>query len=191
MTKPSEDVLSVGFVGNRNRLNVALSRAQKGLIIIGNLRTWNSEAIKEIVKSSGKRNKFLLDLLRDVTQKGHTLTWHGAPTSTFRMIERSGVRTREQRIRLLQPRQGYNRKRPPFRSPEHGSRFQGASYRQALQQAPPKRPLPWLSAAPQQDEGVAADEDVEMVDFQDQGTPYPGSKSREMSSSPSNHIGTK
>jgi ATP-dependent RNA/DNA helicase IGHMBP2 len=39
MTKPSANALDVGFVGNRNRLNVALSRAQKVEIIIGNLRT--------------------------------------------------------------------------------------------------------------------------------------------------------
>jgi hypothetical protein len=66
------------------------------------------------------------------------------------MIELSSVRPQQQRIRLLQIQQGYNRKRLPFRSPEHWSHSQCASYRQALQQALPKRPLPELSAAPRQ-----------------------------------------
>jgi hypothetical protein len=62
------------------RLNVALSCAQKVLIIIGDLQVWNSEAIKAIQNTTGNRNRFLLDLLWDVTQKRQTLTWHGAET---------------------------------------------------------------------------------------------------------------
>ncbi|PKX98163.1 C-terminal helicase domain-containing protein [Aspergillus novofumigatus IBT 16806] len=80
MTKPSKDARSVGFVGDRSRLNVALSRAQKVLIVIGNLKVWDSHQIRLIHRTAGNRNKFLLDLLRDVTQKCHTLTWHGAST---------------------------------------------------------------------------------------------------------------
>ncbi|RHZ68274.1 DEAD/DEAH box helicase [Aspergillus thermomutatus] len=192
MTKPSRDVRSVGFVGDRNRLNVALSRAQKVLIIIGNLDTWNSEAIEDIRKSTGRRNKFLLDLLRDVTWKRHTLTWHGADTveeldpprdtemiykAHDRDIPRPSMRVATPAVAATAGVQSQTATlsvpRPRVSLP------QCASYRQALQPLPPRPPLPGLSAAPRQDEVEAADEDVEMEDFQDQGTPYPGSDPRE------------
>jgi hypothetical protein len=58
---------AVGFAGDRNRLNVALNRAQKVLIITGTSRVWSSDVTKVIHDPTGKWNKFLLDLLRDVT----------------------------------------------------------------------------------------------------------------------------
>ncbi|KAF4231017.1 hypothetical protein CNMCM6805_000335 [Aspergillus fumigatiaffinis] len=40
----------------------------------------NSDEIKAIDNITGNRNKFLLNLLKDVTRKGHILTWRGANT---------------------------------------------------------------------------------------------------------------
>ncbi|PKY06173.1 P-loop containing nucleoside triphosphate hydrolase protein [Aspergillus campestris IBT 28561] len=75
MTKPSADARKVGFIADVNRLNVALSRAQKVLVIIGNLRTWNAQAIKELKANAHRRNRCLIGRLEDVTARRHTLTW--------------------------------------------------------------------------------------------------------------------
>lgn len=74
MTKPSDRPLSVGFVADKQRLNVALSRAQKVLLIVGNLGVWNRTTIADIRRAT-KRNKLLADLLEDVTLKAHTISW--------------------------------------------------------------------------------------------------------------------
>lgn len=74
LTKPGEVATSLGFMANKERLNVALSRAQKVLIVVGNLTRWG----EEFVKSLGTKNnpvKVLRDLLVDVRQKNHVLTW--------------------------------------------------------------------------------------------------------------------
>lgn len=81
MTKPSENPLDVGFIGDRQRMNVALSRAQKVLIIIGNLKIWNKDKIAGIRRAS-KKNLLLADLLVDVTMKEHTISWVGSRTVT-------------------------------------------------------------------------------------------------------------
>lgn len=74
LTKPGEVPTSLGFMANKERLNVALSRAQKVLIVVGNLTLWG----EEFVKSLGTKNnpvKVLRDLLVDVRQKNHVFTW--------------------------------------------------------------------------------------------------------------------
>ncbi|KNG84684.1 hypothetical protein ANOM_006993 [Aspergillus nomiae NRRL 13137] len=48
MTKPSQNVASAGFMADANRLNIALSRAKKVMIIIGNLRDWNNDGIDKM-----------------------------------------------------------------------------------------------------------------------------------------------
>ncbi|KAF7160020.1 hypothetical protein CNMCM5623_005566 [Aspergillus felis] len=185
MTKPSRNPVSVGFVGDRNRLNIALSRAQKVLIIIGNLMVWNAEAAKAIQNSTGNRNRLLLDLLWDVTQKGHTLTWHGAETveelnapphtemnyqAHDRIIPRRSTTVAAPAVAATAGAQSQTTTlsvpRPRVSLP------QWASYSQAPQPLPPRPPLPGLSAAPRQDEEEAGHEDVEMTgDFRDQRTP--------------------
>ncbi|OGM48566.1 hypothetical protein ABOM_002485 [Aspergillus bombycis] len=77
MTKPSQNVASAGFMADTNRLNIVLSRAKKVMIIIGNLRDWNNNGIAKMKQSVGKRARFLIDLIRDVTARRHTLTWAG------------------------------------------------------------------------------------------------------------------
>ncbi|RHZ74961.1 hypothetical protein CDV55_109139 [Aspergillus turcosus] len=196
MTKPSRDATSVGFVGDRNRLNVALSRAQKVLIVIGNLLVWNSEATKQIQNTTGNRNRFLLDLLWDVTQKRHTLTWDGAKT-----VEELDPNPHTEKIYEAHDR---DIPRPPTRvagpavAATAGSQPQMATpsiprprvslpqcdaYRQPLQPLPPPSSLPRLSAAPRQDEGEAAEDMEDMEDFTEQGTSNHGSEPRESAQS--------
>ncbi|KAN0081110.1 P-loop containing nucleoside triphosphate hydrolase protein [Elaphomyces granulatus] len=74
MTKPSDDGgQRTGFLVDRQRMNVALSRAQQVEVIIGNLEIWNPASLTRLAKWT--KNMFLVKLLRDVTAKGHTLTW--------------------------------------------------------------------------------------------------------------------
>ncbi|THC96273.1 hypothetical protein EYZ11_004266 [Aspergillus tanneri] len=78
--KPSQDPNIAGFIGDMNRFNAVLSRAQKFLVILGNLDAWNRRAVDDLHKRAGMRNGFLIQLLRDVTDRGHTLTWAGVRT---------------------------------------------------------------------------------------------------------------
>lgn len=73
MTKPS-DGLNPGFLADKQRLNVALSGVKKVLVIIGNLHVWNQASLRSLMLQS-KKNKSLVNLLKDVTAKEHTLTW--------------------------------------------------------------------------------------------------------------------
>ncbi|KAE8339702.1 hypothetical protein BDV24DRAFT_165029 [Aspergillus arachidicola] len=70
MTKFWQNIVSAGFMTDANRLNVALSRVKKAMIIIGKLRDWNNNGFVKMQHSVGKRARFLIDLLRDVTARG-------------------------------------------------------------------------------------------------------------------------
>jgi len=73
MTKPSDDNGNrPRFLVDCQRMNVALSRAQQVQVIIGNLEIWNLACIQRLAKWT--RNTFLIELLTDVTARGHTLT---------------------------------------------------------------------------------------------------------------------
>jgi ATP-dependent RNA/DNA helicase IGHMBP2 len=71
MANPSDDDgQQPGFLVDRHRMNIALSRAQKVLVIIGNLQIWDRASIRRL--AGRNRNPFLVKLLKDVTEKGHT-----------------------------------------------------------------------------------------------------------------------
>lgn len=72
LTKPSEVAEEVSFVANKERLNVALSRAQKAIIVVGNARLWSEPVIKYIERRSN--HKFFPGVLRLITP---------SPTSKF------------------------------------------------------------------------------------------------------------
>ncbi|KAJ5405988.1 hypothetical protein N7465_007272 [Penicillium sp. CMV-2018d] len=61
LTKPSEVSEEVSFVANKERLNVALSRAQKAIIVVGNAHLWSEPVIKNIERRSN--HKFFAGLL--------------------------------------------------------------------------------------------------------------------------------
>ncbi|XHG07152.1 hypothetical protein AWENTII_010313 [Aspergillus wentii] len=96
LTKPSQgSPLSTGFVADTGRMNVALSRGQKVVIIIGNLTVWNDSTIRQM--QSHKRNKFLIELLRDVRSRRHTISWNGPETVTDQQAPGDGRRAHESR----------------------------------------------------------------------------------------------
>ncbi|CAI7582678.1 unnamed protein product [Penicillium viridicatum] len=72
LTKPSEVSEEVIFVANKERLNVALSRAQKAIIVVGNARLWSEPVIKYIERRSN--HKFFAGVPRLITP---------SPTSKF------------------------------------------------------------------------------------------------------------
>lgn len=78
MTKPAENASSFRFIADKHRLNVALSRAKKVMITIGNLHVWDSRAIVEMRRTN--RNKMLANYLHDVTERSDILTWAGPST---------------------------------------------------------------------------------------------------------------
>ncbi|KAJ5281776.1 hypothetical protein N7478_007148 [Penicillium angulare] len=55
-----------------------MSRAQKLIIIIGNLQIWD-EGVARWISKTGTAS-FLSNILFDCVKKGHVLTWRGKPT---------------------------------------------------------------------------------------------------------------
>ncbi|KAJ6114608.1 hypothetical protein N7486_000386 [Penicillium sp. IBT 16267x] len=78
MTKPSDNPKSLGFFGDAKRLNVAMSRAQKLMIIVGNLEIWDEDVARWMSKTGTA--PFLSNILFDCVKKGHVLTWRGNST---------------------------------------------------------------------------------------------------------------
>ncbi|KAL4879445.1 P-loop containing nucleoside triphosphate hydrolase protein [Aspergillus karnatakaensis] len=76
--KPSNMAQSIGFFGDKSRLNVALTRAKELLVIVTNLRKWSPHAIQDMKKRDTSRS--LGKLLEDVSARGHTLNWFGKAT---------------------------------------------------------------------------------------------------------------
>ncbi|KAJ5784046.1 uncharacterized protein N7518_009723 [Penicillium psychrosexuale] len=70
LTKPSEVAEEVRFIADQHRLNVALSRAQKAIVVVGNARLWPENVIQNIERRS-KHNKFFAGTLRLLTAKGN------------------------------------------------------------------------------------------------------------------------
>lgn len=78
LTKPrTNSVVEVGFLSDYRRLNVALTRAKKLMVAVGNLTIWNADFVK---KASGGSPRFLARFLKDVIEKRDVLDWVGAET---------------------------------------------------------------------------------------------------------------
>lgn len=79
LTKPSDlEGHSIGFLEDKRRMNVALSRAKQVLIIIGNLEVWTEEQRLCIYRRTIA--KVLSTLLDDVVARGDVLLWAGGQT---------------------------------------------------------------------------------------------------------------
>ncbi|KAJ5152919.1 uncharacterized protein N7482_009397 [Penicillium canariense] len=78
LTKPrTNSVTEVGFLSDYRRLNVALTRAKKLMVAVGNLTIGNADFVR---KASGGSSRYLAGFLKDVIEKRDVLNWVGAET---------------------------------------------------------------------------------------------------------------
>lgn len=78
LTKPKTNSLAeVGFLSNYQRLNVALTRAKKLMVAVGNLTIWNAAFVN---KASNGGARYLAGFLKDVVDKRDVLNWVGVET---------------------------------------------------------------------------------------------------------------
>lgn len=88
-TKPrTNSTNEVGFMFNYQRLNVALTRAKKLLVVIVNLRIWNARFVSATKTGS---HRYLSSFLKDAVDKGDVLEWVGRET-----VERPSDSTKRQ-----------------------------------------------------------------------------------------------
>ncbi|KUM60508.1 hypothetical protein ACN42_g6634 [Penicillium freii] len=72
-TKPrTNSMAEVGFMSSYQRLNLALTRAKKLLIVAANLRIWNAEFVRAAKTGS---SRYLAGFLKDAVDKGDVLRW--------------------------------------------------------------------------------------------------------------------
>jgi superfamily I DNA and/or RNA helicase len=69
LVKPTEDAQRLGFVSDRRRMNIALSRAKEVLVIIGNLTVWDEQ--QRVKMKKFRVAKSILGLLEDVINRKH------------------------------------------------------------------------------------------------------------------------
>ncbi|GLA26413.1 hypothetical protein ACMYSQ_004105 [Aspergillus niger] len=86
LTKPSKNPVSVSFIADQQWFNVALSCAREILVIVGNRIVWESATIDKITKTIGKKTRFLVNFLSDVSKCDHTMAWYGEATSKRRNL---------------------------------------------------------------------------------------------------------
>ena len=73
LTKPrTNSMTEVGFISSYRRLNMALTRAKKLLIVVVTLRIWNAEFVRAAKKGSAR---YLAGFLKDAVDKGDVLRW--------------------------------------------------------------------------------------------------------------------
>ncbi|CAG8047206.1 unnamed protein product [Penicillium olsonii] len=77
-TKPhTVNFTGLGFLSSYQRLNVAMTRAKKLMIVVVNMRIWNE---RFAVKAKTGNTRFLASLLQDAVNKRDVLRWEGPPT---------------------------------------------------------------------------------------------------------------
>ncbi|KAJ6024648.1 hypothetical protein N7540_005445 [Penicillium herquei] len=81
LTKPSTDSLShVGFLNDFSRLNFALTRVRKLLLLVGNLDLCNPAFVK---KAKNGSSCFLAGFLEDLATKQDITRWRGPESVTL------------------------------------------------------------------------------------------------------------
>jgi hypothetical protein len=90
-TKPrTNSMTEVGLLSSPQRLNVALTRAKKLLIVVVSLRIWNAKFVSAAKAGS---SRYLASFLKDAVDKGDVLEWVGRET-----VERLLDSTQQQKM---------------------------------------------------------------------------------------------